>query len=388
MTQFPVEPKITEYFHQIASRKKIPLNGTFELTPVCNMSCRMCYVRMTKAQQEAIRPLHTAQEWLELGRIARDKGMLYLLLTGGEPFLREDFRQILSGLHQLGLIISVNTNGTLIDEQAVAWLKKTPPVRFNITLYGASNETYAHLCGNPNGFTQVTKAIRLLREAGMLVKLNCSLTPYNQQDLEDIIAFAKEEKLIIQASSYMFPPMRRAPDMIGINDRFTPQEAAYYTAKISALTNGAEKFVQLVQENSLPGLGGESEEECQYTEGEGIRCRAGKCSFWVTWDGRMMPCGMMVSGREKNVFADGFEDAWRTVTEISDEIRLAPQCRGCSKRSQCQACAAMALTETGAFDKIPEYRCAMTKAYPDACRAVACEIEKCQTNAAHEEKKL
>ena len=52
MVNIPVEAPMTEYLHAKASRLNIPLSGTFELTPVCNMACRMCYVRMTKAQQE------------------------------------------------------------------------------------------------------------------------------------------------------------------------------------------------------------------------------------------------------------------------------------------------------------------------------------------------
>ena len=183
MMRRPVEPMLTEYLHTKASRLGIPLNGTFELTPLCNMNCRMCYVRMDREQQESIAPLRTAEEWLELGRTAKERGMTYLLLTGGEPFLRPDFRQIMQGLHRMGFVMSINSNGTLIDESTVEWLKETPPVRINITLYGASDETYGRLCRNPRGFTQVTKAIRLLKEAGILVKLNCSVTPYNAGDL-------------------------------------------------------------------------------------------------------------------------------------------------------------------------------------------------------------
>lgn len=86
MINVPVEPPVTEYLHAKAASLGIPLNGTFELTPCCNMACKMCYVRLTKPEQEAIAPLRTAQEWLELGRAAKDAGMIYLLLTGGEPF--------------------------------------------------------------------------------------------------------------------------------------------------------------------------------------------------------------------------------------------------------------------------------------------------------------
>ena len=112
-----------------------------------------------------------------MGKEARDSGMLYLLLTGGEPFLRKDFREIYQGLYDLGIIIEINSNGTLIDEQTVAWLREVPPQRINITLYGASDVTYGRLCRNPKGFTQVSRAIRLLKEARINVRLNCSVTP-------------------------------------------------------------------------------------------------------------------------------------------------------------------------------------------------------------------
>ena len=47
MIQIPIEPPVTEYLFRKATRQRIPLGGTFELTPVCNMDCRMCYVKMS-----------------------------------------------------------------------------------------------------------------------------------------------------------------------------------------------------------------------------------------------------------------------------------------------------------------------------------------------------
>lgn len=376
MVNIPVEPPITEYLHRKASAMRIPLSGTFELTPVCNMSCRMCYVRMSKEQQEAIHPLHTKEEWLALGEELKRQGVLYLLLTGGEPFLRPDFREILSGLHQMGFVISINSNATLIDEEVVEWLKKTPPVRINITLYGASDETYERLCGNPHGFTQVTKAIRLLVEAGISIKINCSLTPYNAGDLEEIMAYAKREGLIVQATSYMFPPLRRNTSMIGQNDRFTPEEAAYYSAKIEALLNGEDAYLERMKSKQIEGLPSDPGDDCLETEGEGIRCRAGKCSFWVTWDGRLLPCGMLPGENVPEVFDIGFEEAWKRASKEACAIRLPAKCKGCGIKDQCKACAAMVLTESGNYHTVPDYRCKMAHAYPSACRQVEEEILK------------
>ena len=355
MNTVPVAPAITEYLYQKAAASGIPLSGTFELTPVCNMDCKMCYVRLCKQEQEAIGPLATADRWLKLAKTAKDAGMLYLLLTGGEPFLHPQFRQIMEGLHEMGFLVSVNSNGTMISEDTVSWLKTCPPVRINISLYGASNETYGRLCGNPMGFTQVTNAIRLLKEAGISVKLNCSLTPHNAADLPQMVQFAKENELYLQVATYMFPPVRKDSTMTGSNDRFTPQEAAYYMAYGDYLTLGPERFLtQEIPEPICP------EETCQ---GDGIRCRAGKCSFWITWQGNMTPCGMFPTEGSPNAFEIPFQRAWDQVKAYTASIRLPARCAGCSVKDLCRACGAMVITESGRFDRVPQYRCDMIHAY-------------------------
>ena len=358
MNHRPVVPAITEYLYRKSARSGVPISGTFELTPVCNMDCRMCYVRMSWQQQEAIAPLKTAEQWLALAKECRDAGMLYLLITGGEPFLHPQIRQILTGLHKMGFVVNINSNGTLINEETVAWLREVPPSRINISLYGASNDTYSALCGEPRGFDRTTKAIRLLKEAGIQVKLNISATPHNAEDLPAMVAFADENNLVVQVATYMFPPLRRDPAMVGKNLRFTPREAAWYTAYADYLIYGREDFLRNSEKMTCPGY---PEEDCAEV-GEGIRCRAGKCSFWVTWEGKMLPCGMMVSPDAPNAFEQPFVQAWETVREESAKIRLPAKCAACPTRDECRACAAMVLTETGSYDQVPEYRCQMAQA--------------------------
>ena len=111
------------------------------------------------------------------------RGMLFLLLTGGEPLIRKDFRYLLTELKKMGLLVSVNSNGSLIDRDWLDFFRHEPPFRFNITLYGGSEETYERLCGRPM-FGRVTENIRALRQLGIGVKLNASMTPYNVADME------------------------------------------------------------------------------------------------------------------------------------------------------------------------------------------------------------
>lgn len=359
MNGLPVEPRVTQYLYRKATDAGVPLSGTFELTPVCNMDCKMCYVRMSRQDQEAIAPLADAGKWLELGKQARDAGMLYLLLTGGEPFSHPQFREIMEGLHAMGFLITINSNGTLIDETVVAWLKNCPPTRLNISLYGVSDETYGRLCGNPRGFTQTDRAIRLLKEAGISVKLNCSLTPYNARELPGIVEYARQRELYVQVAAYMFPPVRKNPEQFGSNQRFTPEEAAYYMAYADYLIRGRERFLEAGGKLPPPP----PEEECAGV-GDGILCRAGRCSFWITWQGDMMPCGMFPTEPGANVFRQPFGEVWETVKKQAAAVRLPATCGQCEARNTCRACAAMVYTESGNFTAIPRYRCDMTKAYP------------------------
>ncbi len=359
MNTIPVAPAATEYFYRKASAAGIALSGTFELTPVCNMDCKMCYIRLSRQEQETIAPLAGAPQWLQMAQEAKSAGMLYLLLTGGEPFLHPQFRQILEGLHKMGLLITINSNGTMIDEATVAWMKNCPPVRINISLYGASDDTYARLCGNPRGFTQVTNAIRLLKEANIPVKLNCSLTPHNASDLPQMVEYAKENKLYLQVATYMFPPIRKDSAMTGKNHRFSPEEAAYYMAYADYLVRGPERFA--ADEGKCP-IPSDPEEQCG-NNGDGVRCRAGKCSFWIAWQGNMTPCGMFPTDGSPNVFEIPFLSAWEQVKKKTANIRLPVKCAVCNAKDTCRACAAMVVTESGCFDKVPQYRCDMIHAY-------------------------
>ena len=83
----------------------------------------------------------SAQQWLEIAEEAKNRGMLFALLTGGEPLLRKDFFEIYDGMRKMGLIVSINTNGSLLQGEILQKFLENPPARFNISLYGGCNET-------------------------------------------------------------------------------------------------------------------------------------------------------------------------------------------------------------------------------------------------------
>ena len=120
-----------------------------------------------------------------------------------------------------------------------------------------------------------------------------------------------------------------------------------------------EEFLARAQ--SMKTLTAVQDRECPVETDEGVRCRAGSTSFWMTWDGRSLPCGMMPHPVAYPL-EDGVESAWKQIREETAKLRMPAKCSGCPKRGVCSVCAAGCVTETGRFDGVPEYVCKMTDA--------------------------
>ena len=365
------ESEITAYLHRKGRRLGLPIAGNFELTARCNFNCPMCYVHMTQEQVDAAGKELTAQQWLEIAREAKDRGMVFALLTGGEPLVRKDFFEIYDGMREMGILVSINSNGSMLKGKILERFLETPPFRFNISLYGGSNETYRNMCGLPV-YDQVKENIRALREAGVDVSLNLSITQYNKDDLAQIYADAVELDANIRASSYMYPSVRVNGEQYGCGDRLPCVESAKYSVEWDKLRFTEEEFA--LRACNLAERQGAVQDGCPVEDGEGVRCRAGSSSFWMTWDGRMTPCGMMTTPVAKPLEV-GFEAAWEQIRTETAKICTPAKCVNCDYKDICGACAAVYFTETGRFDQVPEYVCRRAE-----------EIVL-QTRAAYEERK-
>lgn len=339
------ESIITELLHRKGMRSGTPIAGTFELTARCNFNCKMCYVHQQQPQGQEL----TVAQWLALGKEAADCGMVFLLLTGGEPFLRSDFPEIYLGLRRLGLMVSVNTNASLLTDEILAAFRQAPPARVNVTLYGGSEQTYNALCGNAAHAT-VTENILRMQAAGVHVKLNATVNPYNASDIDAIYQFGREHELSVRGTAYMYPPVRTCKQ--NAFKRFSPKEAAECMLKFR------EQYLTPEQIRSLAVSAEEVEDDCA-TDGGPMRCRAGRTSFWVTWDGRMLPCGMFPT-EGYSLLSGAFDAAWSSVRAEVAQVVMPAECSTCGKREHCGVCAASCLAENGDTRVKPDYICEMT----------------------------
>lgn len=356
-----------KYLCDRAFEMAIPISGSFELLPVCNMDCRMCYVRMSPEQMKQQGEILKADVWLRIAEEAAKKGTLFLLLTGGEPLLHPDFIKIYEGIRRLGICITINTNGTLITEDiAEAW-KADLPRRVNISLYGSNDALYAELCRNPRGFTQVMRGIRLLKDRGIPVKLNCTLTPQNRKDMENIIRISEELELPISIPTYMFPPVRKPTEVANSQKsgkyRLSSKEVAREQIKALYRAYGQNKDYKERIQFTLDEMDRLEEIGKMQTEPPGgCLCSAGVSSFWVNWQGKLTPCGMMETPM-RNLMKQDFGSAWEEIHEKASHIFTSKECFNCKYRKVCHTCVASARAEVGDDAGIVPYHCEMCREY-------------------------
>lgn len=345
----------------------IPVSGIFELTPRCNLRCRMCYVRLTPEEMKPLGCERTAEQWLALAREAREGGMAFLLITGGEPTLRSDFCQLYEQLAQMGLSISINTNGTLLTRELRDLWHRLPPAQVNITLYGTCREDYDVLCSNPDAYDAVIDALDWLRSEGILVHLNTTIVPTNYHKWEQLEAFAKSRSLELRMTAYCFPPTRRDRCCF---ERLEPETAGELMVKDVLYREGPRGILRRARDLDTP-----LPRSCELDNGEPMQCLAGRSQFWVNWNGTMTPCAMLTAP-VADPFRDGFMNAWEQLRQLCAPIRLCPECAGCPEQKSCMNCAAVTFAETGDFAGKPEYMCRMNRTYRETLLKLAAQLEE------------
>lgn len=338
-----------------AAKERRAVKVNFELLPVCNLNCKMCYIHSSMQEVESLGGLKTVDEWLEFAEELKREGVLFILLTGGEVFLYPEFKRLYIELFKMGFVLTVYTNATMIDEETVSWLRQYPPKCVSISLYGASDETYETLCGRKGMFTKVDNAIHLLRRNNIAVELKTLFTPLNYGDYEKCLRYAAALGISYKTDPYVLPPSRTISAREAV--RFTPRQAVECMFFCNRVTSSEKAYADSVVKHLR------KYEESKDIPGSihmGLTCAACNYSAWITWQGHMIPCAI-IDEPYTLPFENGFLNAWEELKAKTDAITFSSECSHCEKRKVCISCPASSYAETGHLDGTPHYQCEMTE---------------------------
>ena len=336
-----------------------PTDGTFELTIRCNLHCKMCLFRHDDSENAEIKSKElSAGQWIDMARQTAEAGTMSLLITGGEPLLRPDFCQIWEGIYQYGFIITLYTNATLVTPKVMETLRKYPPHRIGVTIYGASPETYEKVTGSAAAYKKMLCGVRALKTLPSRLDYRMTVIQDNYDDVayvEDLVNGFDSDAVLIttplvtkavrgacaDAEMCRLPPGK---DFSLTVDRTVRELKRRLGPRFD---QGSLSFVRkdpLCTDRTAcgtPTLFG---------------CSAGMRSYTVSWDGMLLACQVM--GSFSQAIGKSFADAWK---RFPIGVKLPPvseKCSVCPVGDYCSLCPAFRFAETGSFSAAPDYICA------------------------------
>ena len=287
--------------------KNLLLVALLELTYDCNLDCVFCYNdRALPGARLGV------EEWQRVLDELAAMGVLNVVLSGGEPMVHKDFWRIGAYARQLGFVVRIKTNGHLLRGPALTRLREEiDPFVIDISLHGASAAVHDRQTRVPGSFERLKANLAEMHEAGLRVRLNCTLTTYNEGDIDGMFAIASALGMTLTID----------PDVTPRDDGDTsPLALAASTAGLRALmafglaqSQKGAPAVDAAPATAAPAHG----DDCA-SGGSAKHCGAGSSTICIDPVGNILPCVQW--RRAVGHVNDGIASVWSSARGL-DEIR-------------------------------------------------------------------
>ena len=364
MTSFVNHKPLPEFFEGLEKGRNLA-SFDLEITARCNNNCRHCYINLPADDMEALSKELTLGQIKDIADQAFDLGALWCLITGGEPLLRKDFFDIYLYLKKKGFLVSVFTNACLVTQEHIDFFKKYPPRDIEVTVYGATKETYEKVTCKPGSFDAYMRGLDLLIKAGIKIRLKAMAIRSNVHELPEIAGFCRKlTKDYFRFDSQLhlrFDRDQKRNDLIK-SERLSPEEVVAVERsddeRFEALKKNCDKLI--------------NREFKQNTRDHLFYCGAGNGSFNVSYDGLFRLCSSLWDPRcvydlKKGSLKEAWDEFAPNVRNMrSGRKEFLEKCRKCSIINLCLWCPAHAHLETGEMDSVVDYFCRVAHARADS----------------------
>lgn len=342
-----------------AAERRVPLSVSIELTRRCNYRCVHCYL----GSQEAIwkhrhRELSTDRIYRLIDELV-SVGTLFFTLTGGDPMLRSDFKDIYEYAAKSGLLVTVFSNGSLITQEIVETFRYLPPRMVEITVYGTSNATYEAITQKKGSYEATMNGIHKLHRAGIPLRLKTMVLTLNVDEFQEIRRLAEDMELKFRYDCSLHSALVNDDNDGCINCCNNAEKKSLHGTLQYRLAPERAAEVDMMSEDLYPvqkppvetTVAGKKRSTLYY-------CGAGKNYFHINPYGLMQPC-LIVPSHCYDLDDGGIQEAWETVMKEFAGTLVTPefQCNSCAIQESCTACPAVHALRSGSPELVDEYYC-------------------------------
>lgn len=321
-----IKSNFSRYIEIKAREQKTPLHGQFELTPYCNLDCKMCYIHLNESQFNK-NQLIKVEVWKTLIDEAHRAGMIYTSLTGGECLTYPGFDEIYFYLLEKGIVPNIQTNGLLLDKERIEFFKKFPPNRIQVTLYGSSDDAYAIVTGH-KVFNTVYHNIELLRDAQIKASLVLTPSAYMREDMQSLVETARSLRIPYGINASLITPR----DATG--RQLQDLEIEQYIEMYRILKEIEQEDLYPIDPAELPI------ENQQGNPTYGLQCGGGTSAFVIQYNGKMSPCPSLWEVTTEPL-QEGFLNAWAHLNDLVSKYPMPAECENCVYHKFCMNCPAI-----------------------------------------------
>ncbi len=324
----------------------------WEITRRCNLHCLHCRASANKESSDG----PDKERCFQILNQIREVGSPVIILTGGEPLLRDDLFDIARYGTSIGLRMVLATNGTLLNEQVVEKIKESGIKRVSISLDSSKEEVHDEFRNTKGSFRAAINGIQLLKEKNVEFQINTTITTHNIDHIEDIIDMAVELGAVAH-HIFLLVPTGRAK---ALKDKQIEAERyekllrwLYYKKKevpIHIKPTCAPQYYRILRQEAYKG--GEKVEFKTYgldavTKG----CLGGISFCFISADQTLQPCGYLEINCG-DLKKESFSHIWKNSAvfkRLRDFSSYKGRCGRCEYIRFCGGCRARAYEETGDY---------------------------------------
>jgi AdoMet-dependent heme synthase len=319
--------------------RHLPWSVHVDLTYRCNERCIHCYL-----DHEDHGEMKTDEIKNVLEQLAQS-GTLFLTLSGGEIFLRDDLFELLEFARALHFDISLKTNALLIDAERASKLRALSVRRIQISIYSAEPAVHDAITRVRGSLERSLTAIRFLQAEGLQVKIACPLMKQNLTAYRNVQALAAELGVPYVLDMTITPKMDGDMSLLQLRNSAQDLLPILRDPTLnppSCSTDGAQETSLLMGSATSSGIESHAYED--------IPCSAGHNSCYISPYGDVFPCVQMPVATG-NLRQRRFDEIWFRSPEMN-RVRAVresqlPVCSKCSIRQYCERCPGLAQMEGG-----------------------------------------
>jgi len=298
-------------------RDNILFSVLVELTYRCNLDCFFCYNDVSLRGE----PLRTEQYFAFFSDL-RDLQVLNLTLSGGEPLAHPDFFRLGARARELGFVVRVKSNGHALRGDILRRLcDEVDPFLVEVSLHGATAATHDRQTRVPGSFDRLLANLREALEMGLRLRVNSTLTAWNEDEVEGMLDLAESLGLPLQIDPEVTPrddggrePLSISPSRAGMARMFSLQAARARARAAGSLPIGSLAIGKGADDGTLPASVDK-------------HCGAGSAGVAVDPYGNVYPC---VQWRRAvgNLHQQSIGEIWTTSAGLRQVRELTTQAKG------------------------------------------------------------